>query len=430
MKIRNKKFLWLGIAMFICLAGSGVSYGMDKPLSGISSLPNEIRAKILLSTPAIDFLTQQPITFGNYIDKVGSEIAAAGDKVATGGIVEPIRIWDITTGKLLRTIEVEYSWSDPFGMVDSIAINGDTVIAASSRQAKIWNINTGQLLHTLRTDAKSIAIDGDKIVTDSTIWDLKTGTLLRTLKGHTERVISIAIAGDKVITGSTDHTAKIWDINTGQLLHTLRGHTEDVSSVAVAGDKVLTGSWDKTAKMWDINTGKLLRSLRGTTETKLVKVAGDKVMTRSDDWTIGIWDISTSQLIRTLEGYKGAFSSITIANDKVIGESNGIIKVWPLSINLKGTAENNPLLWILHNATIPQLEFINRAYQATAANKDLIIAMPTKLGTIQPTDSQEQIDGNTYFSFPDAVRAYLRSRLNIKRDPITITEKFWNWMSQ
>lgn len=67
----------------------------------------------------------------------------------------------------------------------------------------------------------------------------------------------------------------------------------------------------------------------------------------------------------------------------------------------EGTVENNPLRWIIHNATTSQLDFIDRAYKAKIANKEFIIAYQSE-------------DEKVISSLPEHVRRYLVQRLNIK----------------
>lgn len=66
-----------------------------------------------------------------------------------------------------------------------------------------------------------------------------------------------------------------------------------------------------------------------------------------------------------------------------------------------GTTENNPLRWIIYNATSPQLDVINRAYEAVIAGKEFGIAPQSE-------------DAKVMLSFPGHVRKYLVERLNIK----------------
>lgn len=310
-------------------------------------------------------------------------VAIGGNKVVTGSNDESIKIWDIFSGQLLHSLEGFISEST------SIAINNDDMmVTALGWLVTTWDMNNFSRLNILPTNSliNSVAISGDKVVTgsfkDSTAEVLsgdfrwERGVLLHkfTFK-HPSSVMSVAINGDKVVTGSGDNNVRIWDLHSGQLLHILKGHTHEVRSVAISGDRVFTGSW-RTVKIWDINTGQLLCTLAENSFVKSLAIAGDKVVTGSQDNTA---------------------------------------KIWSLKLNLQGTPQDNPLLWIVEKATIPQLDFINRAYEATIAEQDLIIAMPTKLGKIQDTDSQEQVDGNIYFSFPPAVREYLRTRLSIRK---------------
>jgi len=243
-----------------------------------------------------------------------------------------------------------------------------------------------------------------------------------TLVGHTRAVTSVAIAGDKVVTGSYDNTAKIWDINTGQLLHRL-GRRGSVFSVAIDGDTVVTESRDQTAKIWDINTGQLLSTLPGYKDKiksvevlANVAIAGNKIVTASKNNVASICDLNTRQLQRTLKGHTDLVCSVAIAGDKVVtGSYDKTAKVWSLLPNLQGTIENNPLVWIMEEATIPQLDLINRAYKVTIDERGLmIIALPEKLGKVEENELQEQRDGRTYFSLPANVRQYLQDRLKIR----------------
>ena len=336
-------------------------------------------------------------------------VAIAGDKVVTGSQDNTAKIWDLNTGALLHTLKGPNGHSKA---IFSVAIAGDKVVTGSQdNTAKIWDLNTGEFLHTLAGHmdiVSAVAITGNKIVTGSSdrtakIWNLNTGALLHTLKGHTGWVTSIAIAGDKVVTGSADETAKIWDLNTGTLLHTLVGHTGPIDSVAVAGDKVMTGSDDNTAKIWNLKTGEFLHTLAGHTNTVWsVAIASDKVVTGSVDNTAKIWDLNTGQLLHTLAGHTDWVISVVVAGDKVVtGSDDSTAKIWSLN-PLAGTPQDNPLVWIIHNATIPQLDLIKRAYEATIAKKEFIIAFPSE-------------DAKVFLSLPMHVRQYLLQHLMIRR---------------
>jgi WD40 repeat protein len=433
------------VAMFIGLfVNSTISHAMEKEtteiFSNLSSLPTEVRAQILLQNPAIKFLNKQPITFKGHNDPINS-MATTKDKLITGSGDKTAKIWDINSTQLLHTLKghTDEIWS--------VATTNDKVITGSGdKTAKIWDINTGKLLHTLAgltSPVNSVAATENEVITasdDNTakIWTLYSGQLIRTLEGHTSVVTSVAVAGDKIVTGSMDKTVKIWNLYSGKLLGTLK-NTSWVMSVTIKDDKIIAGLTNDTANIWDINTNKLLHTLEIDGESPKnrqdyqtiipIAIIGNEVLIGSDldGGIVMTWDIDTNKLLHKIKIPK--LKAIAMTENRLIaGLYDGNIRIQKSSYpNLNGTAESNPLLWILYNATTPQLEFIIRACETTLKKQDLIIAMPPKLGTIQATDSQEEVDGNTYFSLPPAVRAFLRSRLNIRRGPITLAEKFLDW---
>lgn len=66
--------------------------------------------------------------------------------LVSGGDDQRIKIWDLKTGQLLRTL------TDHQGSISALAISPNNkwlVSGSSDRSIKIWNLNTGQLIRTL-----------------------------------------------------------------------------------------------------------------------------------------------------------------------------------------------------------------------------------------------------------------------------------------
>ena len=103
---------------------------------------------------------------------------------------------------------------------------------SSDDTIKIWNITTGECLETLEGHSDIISsiikINRDIIVSGSydksiKIWEL-TGKCLRTLEGHVFAVNCLIRINETVIaSGGNDNSKKIWNITTGSCIRELEG---------------------------------------------------------------------------------------------------------------------------------------------------------------------------------------------------------------
>ncbi|OUL34354.1 ribosome assembly protein 4, partial [Nostoc sp. T09] len=84
---------------------------------------------------------------------------------------------------------------------------------------KIWDITTGKAIKTLAGHSSVVfSPDGQKLASGSgdntiKIWDIATGKAIKTLSGHSSAVNSVVFSpdGQKLASGSGDNTIKIWD---------------------------------------------------------------------------------------------------------------------------------------------------------------------------------------------------------------------------
>ena len=158
-----------------------------------------------------------------------------------------------------RILKVNYHSDVISGNGVAISPDGQTLASGSSdKTIKVWNLKTGDLLRTLTGHKSSvycvaISADGQTLASGSVdgtikVWNLKTGDLLHTLTGHESPVWSVAISADgqTLASGSDDGTIKVWNLKTGDLLRTLAGHEDAVLSVAISADgqTLASGSLD------------------------------------------------------------------------------------------------------------------------------------------------------------------------------------------
>ncbi|MFD0797191.1 caspase family protein [Maribacter chungangensis] len=225
------------------------------------------------------------------------------------------RIWDVNTGKLVRTLE----HTDPVNLAQ-FSPNSKLVVTSSDHITRLWDVNTGKILHILEGNndwvkAALFSPDGELVIAISEentifLWEVKTGKLIRVFKGHTKSVNSALFSpdGKLIVTGSNDNTVRIWEVNTGQLVKILEGHTKSVNSALFSpdGKLILTASDDNTARIWEVNTGKLVKILNGHTESvnsARFSPDGKHIVTASNDNTARLWEVSLGKLIHNLDGH-------------------------------------------------------------------------------------------------------------------------------
>jgi len=222
-----------------------------------------------------------------------------GRQILSGSYDSTVKLWDVATGREIRT----FAGSEP---VSSVAFSPD------GRQI--------------------LSGSGDTTVK---LWDVVTGKGIRTFSGHTEHVISVTFSpdGNQILSGSADNTIKLWDAVTGREIRTFFGHTEWVTSVAFSPDgrQILSGSNDKTIKLWDTTTGHEIRSFTGSDSVYSVAFSPDGRQILSGSWwgSVKLLDAITGREIRTFAGYTAAFSPD--GKQIVSGGDDDGVKLWDAS---------------------------------------------------------------------------------------------------
>lgn len=166
-----------------------------------------------------------------------------------------IRSWNIVSGKQERLLNLRTE-SQNF-MIDqaghaTIVVNRNPAAASLSfsndgqhiltgnydTTARLWDSTTGRLLKTFMGHNNSIlstaiASDQQHVLTGSAdttarIWDVTTGQEERYLSGHTGRVLAVAFSPDqqRTITGSSDGTARLWFRDYDAALQALCAHLQ------------------------------------------------------------------------------------------------------------------------------------------------------------------------------------------------------------
>jgi WD40 repeat protein len=179
----------------------------------------------------------------------GLKMLSNGFFLAIGTGTGPICIYNINTGDLISTLT-----GHSLAVYDLILINNSTMASSGIDQTiRIWDLTT--MTQKLILNGHTDRVIGLKLLSfeilgsssyDTTIkiWNTTSGELIRTLSGHTGRIVwSLDLMGDgeTLVSGSSDQTIKHWNWRQGQCLNTINTGL-DIWSLAT----IKTTETDKT----------------------------------------------------------------------------------------------------------------------------------------------------------------------------------------
>jgi WD40 repeat protein len=316
-------------------------------------------------------------------------VSASEDKV--------IRVWDLSSGKTLRTIRGETA-PGPVGKLFAMALSPDGRWVASAgflapgfgvRDAevgiiRVYDFQTGSLRALLKGHGNAVVSlafspDGNKLISGSgdktaIIWDLapllaqspgaapdaKTLVLspAQRLKGHGSEVYAVGFTPDnaRAVTGDLSNDVRLWRVSDGAQLVLMTGHKDKVWSLAVRGDGLIaTGDNSGEIRLWDGTSGAFIRTLtrKGTSARGLAFSTDGKILIS----TCGhgtpcldqAWDVETGALIARHQIDNNIIVASAVSPDgrwvATGGGDNQAIRIWDLRTGRRRPGpEGTPLL--------------------------------------------------------------------------------------
>ncbi|ONH65365.1 F-box protein MET30 [Cyberlindnera fabianii] len=148
---------------------------------------------------------------------------------------------------------------------------------------KIWDVNTGKLLRSLESHTaavKTLAFDEQKVI---------TGSLDNTIKKQDDDVTGIdysdpsRVYPNYILTASLDNTIKLWDVKTGKCVRTQFGHVEGIWDIAADTFRIVSGAHDRFVKIWDLQSGKCMHTFPGHSSPVTCVGLGDSNFASADE---------------------------------------------------------------------------------------------------------------------------------------------------
>jgi WD40 repeat protein/tetratricopeptide (TPR) repeat protein len=259
----------------------------------------------------------------------GDAVAVSPDGrcVAAEGPDETIRLWDIETGREVKTL------SRAQGKLVDIAFSPDgSRIVSSSDYLVVWDVQAARALTTPPNydGSPSVAFspDGTRIASASDdglvrVWDAATGTELKKLRGHDDWVTSAVWTPDGTrILGADGHSGRItlWDAETGRVLSSwVASDSDKVTNMAISPDGKWTalGAENGIITVWDAGSGAELVTFQAHDGVMSVAFSPDsrRLVSGGGDGTIKVWEASTGNRLATLCGHEGGVWDVSFLPD-------------------------------------------------------------------------------------------------------------------
>ncbi|KAI1085573.1 WD40 repeat-like protein [Whalleya microplaca] len=311
--------------------------------------------------------------------------------LATGSYDSTIKLWDMETGEVIRTLRGHTMGIRSIQFDDRMLVSG-----SSDGTVKIWNWRTGACINTLNHQGGVITVnmEGDLLASGSMDKSIKLFNF-RTqqsycLRGHTDWVNQVRLhtASRTLFSASDDCTVKLWDLDSKMCIRTFEGHVGQVQqvlllpddyefededaqddAVSVASNRsgtptarspsispaaldderaaygpifqndpqrhlppryMLTGSLDLTMRLFDTATGKSPRTFFGHVEG-IWGVDGDalRYISCANDAMVKVWDPRTGRCERTFTGHSGPVTCVGLSDSRFAsGGEDGEVRLY------------------------------------------------------------------------------------------------------
>jgi WD40 repeat protein len=289
-------------------------------------------------------ITPIPVELSN--DDEGFWLSPHGNLVLTGRKKNSVRLWNTVTGE---------PFGDPLGQWTALDYSDDgkrLALADTAKQVKIWDLTTGKAVRTLQTERRTdiaISPNGKWLAVGGhggtlKIWDIDKGIEIRTIKDLTDDQTELKFSPDgaRVLGTAKGVPLKLWiyDLATDRTLtKTLPDFTKsmrvrfspDGKRLAVVA---LWGSRFGEVPVLDAETGDEILRLKGHSDS-VVNVAfspdSKRLASCGMDKTVRVWDLASGQETLRLNGHTGDVTSVEFSSDGhrlISAGMDGTVRFW------------------------------------------------------------------------------------------------------
>lgn len=313
---------------------------------------------------------------------IGLSLSRDGKTLLSAGGDGVIRVWDVPSGQLLRTLTGHTN-----AIYKANFSPNEKLIASSSRDltARVWDFNTGRELQKFtgfHCAVKSVVFSPDNKLVAAVgndgmlrVWDVKTGRELKTLVHSNSPDVDVAIYsivfsrnGKKIYAGNGDGTISEWNTASGEETDVWKAHSSVVLSLAWSPDyRVLAsaGYFDADVKLWDLATRHELRTLGEKRTEGLIETSNAIAFSPNGKMIAGsvsglkekeleyvyvrtyVWNVETGEKLFTFEGQRFDVGGLVFTPDNrflISGSADRTIKFYDVQTGKEARTFTQPIV--------------------------------------------------------------------------------------
>ena len=263
-----------------------------------------------------------------------------------------VYIWDVESGQLQRKMELQHA-------ADRVrfAPEGD-IVAVSDHGAMLtlWEIPSGKLVRSIGTKALpghpiGFGFDFDFLGGSNTlilvgtggtaIVDVKTAEVTRSWKNHLPITFAVEVTrdGTTAFTGGSKHEFLVLSMPAGGIISRIPAASKQVESIALSNDgrRAIVRSHRAQLSIWDIEKRENLFAIpESAARGRAIAISPDGsrvATTMSSPPAVHIWDVDSATVLAQFNGHSRGVSAVAISPDGRLGASgdfNGQIQLWKM----------------------------------------------------------------------------------------------------
>ncbi|MGW6704631.1 protein kinase domain-containing protein [Streptomyces sp. NPDC054956] len=292
-----------------------------------------------------------------------------GRRLLSGDWSGVVRLWRLDTGECLRTFPGTHALPDLLvpepatrGCVRGESLMGAAHVgfSADGRTAlvggadggvRLWDLETGRHVRTLRAETGAPARNGGEEVQVTALWTGPDGHLAASADRGTIRLWDLADGECRRVLRAPAEAGSVF--------------RENVTALCLSTDgrfALSSGHANWPLRLWDTTTGECVRELEelGGWAKQARFTADGRFAVATHTNRVGVWDVESGTCLRSLElSGEGHAASLALSRDGrfvLTGDTAGNVRRWELDWEL---AAREPADW--HDGATPYLEnFLRR----------------------------------------------------------------------